>query len=634
MLKVGLPGAKEGLQARDVTIAELLKDQGYMTAQFGKNHLGDADETLPTAHGFDEFFGSLYHLNAEQEFENEDYFKDPEMVKKFKTRGVLHCWANEDGTQKIESKGALGKKRMETIDDETTQAALGYLEKAKKADKPFFMWWNLTRMHIFTHLKEESKGKTGLGLYPDGMVEHDAHVGQILDKLKELGLDDNTIVMYSTDNGAETFTWPDGGTTPFRGEKNENWEGGYRVPCAMRWPGVIKPGSMNNNLLSHEDMFPTLLAAAGVPDVKEQLLKGMKVGKKSLKSISMATTSPTGCRGRARTRVKSSSTGTTTAPWWRCGTTSGRLFSRSSAVKVLPCWQIHSCRYASLNCLTCVPIHSSAPIRSASVTPNGDSIVRSCSYQRSSSSASTSRRSRNFRPARRSEASRWIKCLTASQRRRPAASSGKDASPVNTLDDRQPKSAAGLDVAAAVKEFYERYPYPPPIDDLDNYRRRWQDLNRRRADFHLSWPEKPFSEERTILIAGCGTSQAAKHAIRCPSARVIGIDVSATSVRHTDELRRKYRLTNLEIHQLPIDRVADLGVTFEEIVCTGVLHHLAKPETALRALRDVLYPDGAMHLIMYTPSTGGPGHLHAAAVLSAARHRAGRRGDPRYGRRT
>jgi arylsulfatase len=283
MLKVGLPGAKEGLQARDVTIAELLKAQGYMTAQFGKNHLGDADETLPTAHGFDEFFGSLYHLNAEQEPECEDYFKDPEMIKKYATRGVIHCWANPDGTQRIESTGPLNKKRMETIDEEVTALTLDYLEKAAKSDKPFFLWWNSTRMHIFTHLKEESKGVTGLGTYPDGMVEHDGHVGQILNKLKELGLDDNTIVMYSTDNGAECFTWPDGGTTPFRGEKNENWEGGYRVPCFLRWPGVIKPGTINNDIFSHEDMLPTILAATGVPDVKEQLLKGMKVGEKTFK---------------------------------------------------------------------------------------------------------------------------------------------------------------------------------------------------------------------------------------------------------------------------------------------------------------------------------------------------------------
>ena len=283
MLKVGLPGAKEGLQARDVTIAELLKDQGYMTAQFGKNHLGDADETLPTAHGFDEFFGSLYHLNAEQEPENPDYFKDPALIKKYATRGVIHSFANPDGTQKIKSTGPLNIERMKTIDEEVTALALKYLEKAKKADKPFFLWWNSTRMHIFTHLKDESKGKTGLGVYPDGMVEHDGHVGQILDKLDELGLTDNTIVMYSTDNGAECFTWPDGGTTPFRGEKNENWEGGYRVPCAIRWPGHIKPGTVNNDIFSHEDMLPTIMSIAGVPGVKEKLLKGMKVGKKTFK---------------------------------------------------------------------------------------------------------------------------------------------------------------------------------------------------------------------------------------------------------------------------------------------------------------------------------------------------------------
>ena len=282
-LKVGLPGAKEGLQARDVTLAQLLKAQGYMTAQFGKNHLGDVDENLPTAHGFDEFFGSLYHLNAEEEPENPDYFKDPELRKRYGTRGVIHTWANADGTQRIESTGPLNRKRMETIDEEVTKASLDYLEKAKKADKPFFLWWNSTRMHIWTHLKAESQGKTGLGIYPDGMVEHDAMVGQLLDKLKELGLDENTIVMYSTDNGAEMMSWPDGGTTPFRGEKNTNWEGGYRVPTVIRWPGVIKPGTVSNDIFSHMDMLPTIMAAAGVPDVKEQLLKGMKVGDKTFK---------------------------------------------------------------------------------------------------------------------------------------------------------------------------------------------------------------------------------------------------------------------------------------------------------------------------------------------------------------
>ena len=283
LLKVGLPGAKEGLQARDVTIAELLKAQGYVTGQFGKNHLGDRDEHLPTAHGFDEFYGSLYHLNAEQEPENPDYFKKPEMIKKYGTRGVIHTWANPDGTQKIELTGALNIERMRTVDEEFTKGALGFMEKAKKDNKPFFVWWNSTRMHIFTHLKKESEGKTGLGPYPDGMVEHDAMVGQLLNKLKELGIEDNTIVMYSTDNGAEEFSWPDGGTTPFRGEKATNWEGGYRVPTAIRWPGVIKPGTVYNDLFSHEDMLPTLLAASGDADVKQKLLKGMKVGNKSFK---------------------------------------------------------------------------------------------------------------------------------------------------------------------------------------------------------------------------------------------------------------------------------------------------------------------------------------------------------------
>jgi arylsulfatase len=283
LLKVGLPGAKEGLQKEDVTLAQLLKQQGYVTGQFGKNHLGDLDEHLPTAHGFDEFFGSLYHLNAEDEPEHPDYFKDPKLRKKFGTRGVIHSWAKPDGSQKIESTGPLTKKRMETIDEEVTAQALRFMTDAKKADKPFFLWWNSTRMHVWTRLKKESEGKTGLGIYPDGMVEHDGHVGQLLDKLKELGVDENTIVMYSTDNGAEVFTWPDGGTTPFRGEKNTNWEGGFRVPAAIRWPGLIKPGTVLNGPVAHEDMLPTLMAAAGEPDITEKLKKGYQVGKETFK---------------------------------------------------------------------------------------------------------------------------------------------------------------------------------------------------------------------------------------------------------------------------------------------------------------------------------------------------------------
>jgi len=274
LTKVGLPGSPEGINKKDPTIATLLKAEGYMTGQFGKNHLGDRDDMLPSNHGFDEFFGNLYHLNAEQEPEHPDYPKDPAFKKRFGPRGVIKSSA--DG--KIEDTGPLTKKRMETVDEEITSAALNFMERAHKADKPFFLWWNSTRMHIWTHLKPESEGKSGLGIYADGMLEHDAMVGQLLDKVDELGLSDNTIVMYSTDNGAETMSWPDGGTTRYRGEKNTNWEGGYRVPTLIKWPGVIKPGTIVNDIGSHEDMLSTLLAAAGEPNVKEELLKGKNVG--------------------------------------------------------------------------------------------------------------------------------------------------------------------------------------------------------------------------------------------------------------------------------------------------------------------------------------------------------------------
>jgi arylsulfatase A-like enzyme len=286
LTKVGLPGAKLGLQPEDPTIAEMLKPQGYACGQFGKNHLGDRDEFLPTAHGFDEFFGNLYHLNAEEEPENEDYPKaseHPDFKKKFGPRGVLHTWANADGTQKIEDTGPMTKKRMETMDEEITAGALDFIERQHKAGKPFFCWWNSTKMHIWTHLKKECQGKTGLGVTADGMIEHDRQVGQLLAKLDELGIADNTIVMYSTDNGAEELSWPDGGTTPFRGEKDTNWDGGWRVPTAIRWPGVIKPGTVSNDTFSHQDMLPTLLAAAGEPDIAAKLKKGYTAGKKTFK---------------------------------------------------------------------------------------------------------------------------------------------------------------------------------------------------------------------------------------------------------------------------------------------------------------------------------------------------------------
>ncbi len=279
LLKVGLPGAKEGLHKNDPTIAELLKPMGYMTGQFGKNHLGDRDEHLPTNHGFDEFFGNLYHLNAEDEPENEDYPQDPDFAKKFGPRGVIRSSA--DG--KIEDTGPLNMKRMETVDEEFLDASLDFIDRAHKAKKPFFVWFNSSRMHVWTRLKESSKGVSGQGIYADGMVEHDGHVGQLLDKLDELGITENTIVVYTSDNGAETFTWPDGGTIPFRGEKNTTWEGGFRVPMMVRWPGKIKPGQVSNEIVSMEDWMPTVLAAAGDADIKEKLLKGHKAGDMTFK---------------------------------------------------------------------------------------------------------------------------------------------------------------------------------------------------------------------------------------------------------------------------------------------------------------------------------------------------------------
>ncbi|MBY3182709.1 arylsulfatase [Rhizobium laguerreae] len=293
LLKVGLPGAKEGLSEKDPTIAELLKPQGYVTGQFGKNHLGDRNEFLPTVHGFDEFFGNLYHLNAEEEPENPDYPKDPQFRAKFGPRGVLKCKASETddptedprfgrvGKQTIEDTGPLTRKRMETVDEEFLGAAKDFIDRSAKAEKPFFCWFNATRMHIYTHLKAGSKGKTGLGIVADGMAEFDGMVGQLLDQLDELGIAENTIVVWTTDNGAEVFSWPDGGTTPFHGEKNTNWEGGYRVPGMVRWPGIVKPGTEINEIVSHEDWLPTLVAAAGEPDIAAKLLAGYEAAGKT-----------------------------------------------------------------------------------------------------------------------------------------------------------------------------------------------------------------------------------------------------------------------------------------------------------------------------------------------------------------
>jgi arylsulfatase A-like enzyme len=285
LLTIGMPGAKQGIQDKDPTLAELLKNHGYVSGQFGKNHLGDRDEHLPTVHGFDEFFGNLYHLNAEEEPESEFYPRDnKEFVEKFGPRGVLHTYAQPDGTQKIEDTGPLTRKRMETADTEFLDASINFIEEAHKAGKPFFVWHNSTRMHVWTHLSEKYEGKSGYGLYADGMMELDDGVGRLLDKLDELGIADNTIVVFSTDNGAEKFTWPDGGTTPFRGEKGTTWEGGFRVPMMVKWPGTVKPGTVINDIFSHEDWMPTLMAGVGEPDIKEKLLNGHEAGGKTFKA--------------------------------------------------------------------------------------------------------------------------------------------------------------------------------------------------------------------------------------------------------------------------------------------------------------------------------------------------------------
>jgi len=292
LTKVGLPGADVGLSVEDMSVAEALKPLGYATGQFGKNHLGDRNEFLPTVHGFDEFFGNLYHLNAEEEPQNPDYPKDPRFRAKFGPRGVLKCKASDRddptidatygrvGKQTIENTGPLDTTRMQTVDEEFLNAALDFIDRQHSSNTPWFCYFNPTRMHVWTHLKPASKGKTGLGVYPDGMVELDGYIGQLLKKLDDLGVANNTIVLFTTDNGAEVMTWPDGGSTPFRGEKATNWEGGYRVPMVIRWPSTIAPGTVHNEIFSHYDLIPTFAAAGGDPQIVDKMRRGAEVGNK------------------------------------------------------------------------------------------------------------------------------------------------------------------------------------------------------------------------------------------------------------------------------------------------------------------------------------------------------------------
>jgi arylsulfatase len=295
LLKVGLPGAPLGIQTEDPTIAELLKPQGYATAQIGKNHLGDRNEFLPTVHGFDEFFGNLYHLNSEEEPEDPEYPKSPEFRARFGPRGMLRCVATDRddptidprfgrvGKQTIEDTGPLTRKRMETVENEMLTASLDFIDRSVRARKPFFLWHNTSRMHVWTRLSKEWENKSGYGLFADGMMELDWVVGQLLKKLDDLGIANNTIVVFTTDNGVEKFSWPDGGTAPFRGEKGTTWEGGFRVPALARWPGVIRPGTIVNDIASHEDWAPTFVAAAGTPDIKAKLAQGYQAGDKTFK---------------------------------------------------------------------------------------------------------------------------------------------------------------------------------------------------------------------------------------------------------------------------------------------------------------------------------------------------------------
>ncbi len=297
LTKVGLPGAKAGMQKEDPTIAELLKPLGYATAQIGKNHLGDRNEYLPTMHGFDEFFGNLYQLNAEEEPELPDYPKDPAFRAQYGPRGVLECKASDKdddtvdprfgkvGKQTIKDTGPLTKKRMETIDDDIAERSAAFIKREAAAGKPFFLWVNFTHMHFRTHVKPESRGQAGrwMSEYADVMIDHDKNVGTVLKALDDAGIADNTFVMYSTDNGPHMNTWPDGAMTPFRNEKNSNWEGAYRIPCMVRWPGKIKAGSVSNEIVGHNDWLPTILAMAGDPDITQKLLKGHQAGDKQFK---------------------------------------------------------------------------------------------------------------------------------------------------------------------------------------------------------------------------------------------------------------------------------------------------------------------------------------------------------------
>ena len=414
--KVGFPGAPVGMSDKLLTIAAALKNQGYATGQFGKNHLGDLNSMLPTNHGFDEFFGNLYHLNAEEEPEMKDYFpaKDfPKMKDMIGPRGVMHSWATDVddptvqprwgkvGKQKIEDTGPLTKKRMETCDDDFVAAAKDFMKRQNDAGKPFFVWLNTTHMHLFTHTKPESIGQAGRwqSPYHDTMIDHDKNVGDVLDYLDTLGIADDTFVMYSTDNGPHRNSWPDGGMTPFRSEKNTNWEGAFRVPMLVRWPNKIAAGSVSTEIVQHHDWFPTFLAMAGEPDIVEKAKKGYDaIGRTYKNHIDGYNLVPYLTGQEKESRASCSSISATTETCSPCATTTGRSCSWSSAATArCNCGRSHlrdcACRSSSIYALTLTNSRTSPPIRT---TTGSSTTTTSCTGPTASRTCGR-RRSRNFR---------------------------------------------------------------------------------------------------------------------------------------------------------------------------------------------------------------------------------------------
>ena len=436
LTKVGLPGATLGLGPLDPSVGDVMKSFGYATGQFGKNHLGDRNEHLPTAHGFDEFFGNLYHLNAEEEPQNPDYPKDPRFRAKFGPRGVLKCKASDQddptvdpafgrvGKQVIENTGALDTKRMETIDEEFLAAAKDFITRQQQAGTPWFCYFNSTRMHIFTHLKKESEGKTGLGIYPDGMVEHDGHVGELLKLVDDLGVADNTIVVYTTDNGAEGFTWPDGGATPFKGEKATNWEGAFRVPCLIRWPGVIKAGTIVNDVCAHEDFLPTFAAAAGETGLVDRLRTGSTLNDMSFKvHLDGYNLMPFFREVAAKSPREEFLYWSDDGDLMAVRVNNWKITFMEQNVDSTPRRRSVSGRVTSPGCVvpistTCGPIRSSVVLK-ACCSATGRPIGRLRSCRRRPSSRSTSRPSRTSRRAPRRQASRsamrWRRSRSASR---------------------------------------------------------------------------------------------------------------------------------------------------------------------------------------------------------------------------